>query len=599
VSSDPPSLTRADLEARARRFATLRAAQRALVPSVRSPEALPPQEPIRAIRDQIRALLACVGDATGSDALADVGRSPELDAIDDALDGYAYQLAFVADHVPVAQFRASLPELAGEQRQEVIALLDVLLEDEGATEARLSLLDYVVTLLCTARQDGQWTLVADPSTVSEGTRTRAFTQPLGDPELEAEIVGRFRSATERLNEGEDFENVVREMQAYKKSIIPHFFAPEVLRCVVAYNLALRHIRDRALAQARALDREVDVQIRPEPETPEVEPGGRPHSAFGAPGLRAIESALERRVAESDPLPGAAGAIAARLDVGKLHAAELRLFAQPARDSLGRLQRRIVVIGLVAEILPQLRGELAALQIDPRRLTGEWVREVAHRVENKTNDLVADKRYDDARRISDLQSRILIAPLISQGRLRAAATPARRPSPRPDPAFTPPAARPPRPDARPSRSDTARRADPREREDRRPRAARRLPPRRLRVLVALLLLLVGGVAYRSISRDPREVRTLSSRELAQISPLLVSGYRSERGQGLMFIGTLADGWQRMDRTARQKAAEGMRDRLERAGVSEVILFNGERALQVHYVGGTNTYPGWDSESKRAG
>jgi hypothetical protein len=74
---------------------------------------------------------------------------------------------------------------------------------------------------------------------------------------------------------------------------------------------------------------------------------------------------------------------------------------------------------------------------------------------------------------------------------------------------------------------------------------------------------------------------------------VSGYRSEGGQGLMFIGTLADGWQRMEEPARREAAKRMHAQLTQAGVFEVILFNRTRALQVHYVGELNTFPGWDS------
>jgi hypothetical protein len=117
-------------------------------------------------------------------------------------------------------------------------------------------------------------------------------------------VGRFRSATERLTAGEDFETVVREMQSYKKEIAAHFFAPEVLRCIVAYNVALRHNRDRELSRARALDRDADREISGAAEPDEIESQGASDSAFGSPGLVAIERALERRLTDSDPAPGA-------------------------------------------------------------------------------------------------------------------------------------------------------------------------------------------------------------------------------------------------------------------------------------------------------
>jgi hypothetical protein len=586
VSIEPPSITRAEVEERARRFATLRAAQRALVPSVRSPESLPPLEPIRAIRDQIRTLLdRTKGPAAEEPASEAVGGS-ELDGIDDALDGYAYQLRYVADHVPVAQFRASLPGLAQEQRGEVIALLDLLIEDDEGLDARLSIVDYLITLVCTARQNDQWNLVADPSTVSEGTRTRAFTQPIGDPAVEAEIVGRFRSATERLTAGEDFETVVREMQSYKKEVAAHFFAPEVLRCIVAYNVALRHIRDRELSRARALDRDADREIGGAAEPDEIETGGASDSVFGSPGLAAIERALERRLTDSDPAPGAAGRIAARVDVATLHASEVQLFAQPPADDLDRLKRRIIALGLVAERLPEIPGEIASLEIDPHLVRKEWVREVAERVENTTNELISANEYDEARRLSDLQSRVVFTPLLARDRGRSGAQPppprAARPAAAAARAFTPPAKRA---EKRP--------AEPKQRAAQASRTGRQPSRQRLFALAAALLLIGAGVGYSLLTRAPHTVRTLSAAQLSEISPLLLSGYRSEGGRGLMFIGTLAEGWQRLEEPARREAARRMHAQLYRDGVFEVILFNRTRALQVHYVGEMNTFPGWES------
>jgi hypothetical protein len=586
VSIEPPSITRAEIEERARRFATLRAAQRALAPSVRSPESLPPLEPIRAVRDQIRALLDRGGDQAGVESRPETVGATELDGIDAALDGYAHQLRYVADHVPVAQFRASLPGLAQEQRGEVIALLDLLIEDDEGLDARLSIVDYLITLVCTARQNDQWNLVADPSTVSEGTRTRAFTQPIGDPAVEAEIVGRFRSATERLTAGEDFEAVVVEMQGYKKEIAAHFFAPEVLRCIVAYNIALRHIRDRELSRVRALDHDADREIGGAAEPDEIESQGASDSAFGSPGLAAIERALERRLTDSDPAPGAAGQIAARVDVAKLHASEVELFAQPPPDDLGRLKRRIIALGLVVERLPEIQSELGALEIDPQLVRKEWVREVAERVENTTNDLISANEYDEARRLSDLQSRIVFGPLLAQDRGRSGA----RPPPR---RAAPPASTTARAFTPPAKRAQKRPAKPAQRAARAPRTGRQ-PSRQRTFAVAAALLLVGaGAGYPLFWKDPHAVRTLSEKQLLEVSPLLVSGYRSEGGQGLMFIGTLADNWQRMEEPARRKAAKRMHAHLYEAGVFEMILFNRTRALQVHYVGEMNTFPGWDS------
>ena len=144
MSAESPSLARSEVVARVRRFAALRAAQRALTPSVRSPESLPTAGPLRAIRDQLRALLEAVESPSGG---ATAFGEADLPGIDDALDGYARQLRMVADGVSMPQFRASLPEAAQAQRGEVLALLDLLIEDDEPLDARLRLVDYLVTLL--------------------------------------------------------------------------------------------------------------------------------------------------------------------------------------------------------------------------------------------------------------------------------------------------------------------------------------------------------------------------------------------------------------------------------------------------------------------
>ena len=565
-----------------RRFAALRAAHRALAPSVRSPESLPTAQPLRAIRDQLRALLDAVDDpAGGSKAFGDA----DLLGIDDALDGYARQLRLVADGISIPQFRASLPEAARAQRDEVLKLLDVLIEEGEALDARLNLVDYLITLVCTARQDGRWTLVADPPTVSEGTRNRSFAAPDCEPALEAEIVGRFRTATERLGGGEDFEAVVRDMHGYKQEVAPYFFLPEVLRCIVAYNLALRIIRDREMSRARELDLEVDRETESVPPGGGPEPDAAPESAFGSPGLSAIEGALERRLSGSDPLPGAGGEIAARMDVAKLRSFEVDLFTHPNPDDLGRLKRRIIVLGFVAEKHPEIGSELAALGINPAQVEDAWVREASDRVQSTTNDLVATNAYDAARRLSDLQSRVLFGPLLA----------AKRQEPRERPlAASPvgPAAVAGSLDQLAKTAEAARRS-PAKREAREHRFGLRPSRQRIFALATVLLLLGAGAAYRLLEKDPHGVRVLSSAQLAEISPLLVSAYRSENGRGRVFIGTLSDTWQQMQTPARRETAERVRDRLSTLGVSEVILFDGRRALQVHYVGGSNTFPGWDT------
>ncbi|MEE8509376.1 MAG: hypothetical protein V3T07_09950, partial [Myxococcota bacterium] len=80
-------------------------------------------------------------------------------------------------------------------------------------------------------------------------------------------------------------------------------------------------------------------------------------------------------------------------------------------------------------------------------------------------------------------------------------------------------------------------------------------------------------------------------LAGISPILVSGYRSQGGRGELFIGTLGDDWDQMKEPARREISARVWNGLIEMGVFEIILFDRMHKLQVHYVGDFNKYPGW--------
>ncbi len=119
----------------------------------------------------------------------------------------------------------------------------------------------MITLVCTARDDGVWRVVIDPPNVSELTRQLSLEAPLCERELESEILNRLQAASKSLQgltTGGDPGSVLREIAAYKQEIVDYFFLPEVLRCIVSYNLAGRLLREQQLSQVRALDREVDL-----------------------------------------------------------------------------------------------------------------------------------------------------------------------------------------------------------------------------------------------------------------------------------------------------------------------------------------------------
>ncbi len=579
MTEEQAKITRSDVVARVRRFAALRAAQRALSPSVRSPETLPDLVPLRALRSQLQALMAAVESRDKGEAA-----DPTLDTFgaDMALDGYARQLRLVAGGVTLPQLRASLPELAKQQRDEVVALLDLLIEEDGGIDSRMSVIDYLITLLCVVRQGDSWSMVVDPPNVSEGARARSLGTPPCDPERQNEIFRRFLNAMEQLKAGGNADSVLGEMRKYKQEIGAYFFAPEIMRCVVSYNLAVRTHREAQIAAVRAMDREVDLdpiaaERPPETAAPAAAPE-TPPTALGAEGLAAIEAAIGQCIAGRESAAGTAGEIADRVDIAGIPPEVREAFQGGGTSEVQTLIRRIAVLGLVAEKHAELAPQRAALGIS-NGFFEEQLLETSERVRRETNDLIASNGYEHARILSELQSRYLFNPLI---KARQAQAPAK-----------------PRKSAAPAGSldggDLARIAN-RMAQPRGHRPARQKPKKQsgqmLRWTLATVALGLCAALANQVAPNSRTAGELTPEQLRILSPLLAQGYRNQAGKGPVFIGTLASQWDELERSQRKQGAETIHTRLGLVGVRELMLFDATKRLQVHYVGNKNKYPDWD-------
>ncbi len=74
-------------------------------------------------------------------------------------------------------------------------------------------------------------------------------------------------------------------------------------------------------------------------------------------------------------------------------------------------------------------------------------------------------------------------------------------------------------------------------------------------------------------------------------MLKSGYRPEEGN-YFFMGTMGPEWDELGQPQRREVSLRLLDKLAPDGISEVMLYDQRRTLQVHYVGRENRYPGWD-------
>ena len=619
MSDAAPALDREQLLARFERFASLRAARRALEPSLRSPDELRDAELTQQIRGRLQAVKRLF-QARGADPAApDVAEqdAQELRSIDGDLERFASGLRQVAAGVSIRQHRSVLPNLVREQPDEVLGLLELCADDDAELPNRMNLVEYLFTLLCIRRRDGVWTIVREPASLSsriERCCESAADSDLGETE---EIVDRFRNASERLGSGEEMGAVIREIASYKANLAGRFFHPHVLRAILHYNVFVRNIRDQEIRRERAVDREIRLDVAeestpgeaaapppeqsareatpdapgeasaettPEPPAPAPVAAVEPVSAFESPALAAIEDALRSSLSGGGPAGGAAGKIASRMNASRLRPWEVAAFTNPEGTPLEECLRRCVAVGCAADRDPESQGALAELGIDPEQLRRDWAREVGDRIQKEINHLIATDSFDVAQNISDSRNRLLYAPLSAAIRERT------REMADHDTAPAAADSSAPLPEEIPTPATFSRAVEKKEKKPQKPKAA----PRRKRAkstdgarrLLATLALLVLGVMVGKqwLIPDPQAAQVLSGEHLSSVSTHLLSGYRNEQGHGKIFIGTVGPEWGRLAAEERIEAAEEIKAGLLDAGIEDIMLFNSRRVLQARWVGG---------------
>jgi hypothetical protein len=590
MSGDRISLDRAQTLARVRRFGSLRAAQRAITPSVRSGEALPDRSEVRRLRERLQPLYD--GARPGTSSRTELPRA-ELAAIDAALDAMAQTLRAALKKISMAQLRATLEPLEGDQRREAIALLDLCLEDEENLGPWLPMTDLLITRLASTECDGLRTVVTDPVDLSPRLRELCAAAEGRDEAAQAEAVSFFCSAAERIRTDDEFDAVVREVFMIKQQLKLRFFAPEVLRCIVFYNVTVANQRGEALRAARAEDRELEDETQPMAAAsgssrPLTVPSHRTRSAPGASsvfdsyGLDALEEACERRFRNGPPLPGAAGEVAGAFAWIGMKSGEAEIFHDFSNDPLPRLMRRIVTVGLVLQHQEEVQKHLDDLEIRSDLLSGEWISELGDATQSLIDACIASGSYEEANRLSDLKTRFLYGTLSarrSEQREERPGTTAAAPTAE-APGFLrsldrgnekAPARLPKSPGDDASASGQTR------------------PPRlRALALAAVLLAVTASAGVRLLESQEGAARVLPVEEIRQLSPYLLSGYRSDEGRGDVFIGNIDERWwDDLEATERAALASLLAERL---GVRELQLFDRTRSLRARWVSGEITFPG---------
>lgn len=585
--SDAVHIESAALRIRHERLARLRAAWRALAPSIMAKETGEVDQMVRELRSRLRELAERSGDASEA----------ELSSLDEALERYAQSLRVSLDQVSVAQLRSTLPDVESSQRDEVLALLDLVLEDETHLRKRMAVADYLITLLSTEEQGNRRRIMHDP--VGLTARLNALSERLASDmtqDLEGAEQG-FFAAVRRLEEG-DLDRVLHELRTLKNGLGLNLFLPEVLRGLVFYNTSFwNRIRsqieeDRASAADGAdddadLPAELAAVAAEEPEPAFEAPAGEPApSVFQAKGLRSVAQALARWAMGEELGNAPAERVAVRLDLASLSPAEHSALSaagggmggDPARDTLVLA----LVVGLVLRSLPLVRADLATLRIDPAHLQRDWLRELDAALRKEMAGLIAGNGYTQARHVSEVRSRYLFAPLAELNREARAARAAAEAPAEARATATPhgaaaegaqiPGEAPPQPRRRsaPGRKGSAAAGG----------TGRRRLVAQLTVLALVAAVGIGAFAWK-IRPSAGTVRTLSKHQLQLVSTELQSGYRNQRGHGSLFVGTVNTSWKGLSQAARQEKAQEMVKRLRQEGVRRVMLFDGQHRLEVEY------------------
>jgi hypothetical protein len=532
------------------RFRTLRSAWGVVAPSRLSAENRAVVETGRALSKALTEL-AQGPPATGADAA--------IAALDARLEEFEREMRDVALEVPLTQLRATLPERLTADRRGVLDLLDLVLGAEirglEGTRARIPMLDYLITLLCIGADPRA--PLQDPVTLTHRLH-QLCERSTGDydprlPELEAE----FYAAAE-LHEADLRDEIEkRTLRRRKMELETNYFAPRVLRAIVTYNAAMMRRIDEDVLSSQ------DWGSLPTTDTPAAGV-----SLFERPVLAKLAAALRRRTAGDPPAHDPVDRIAWCLDLTDLTGAEREALLSESTGHKEGLEGTTILFGLLCRSAVVLEEEFPAIGIAPSELSGAWSQELADLLQLEVNRRIASD-YSGASALTDLKSRFLTHVGSGRSRVRRAVQPSMQI----------------REDSseRPGESTTqlTKSALQSLRKEAVTPGWREFPWARIaRAGAAGMLVLVALVLVDMVVWGKGRV---GRAELAQMSPYLAQGKRSDNGTGTAFAGTLGVDWFELAPAKQAEAAEALVRSLRERGVREIMVYDDQHRLRIQALG----------------
>jgi hypothetical protein len=534
-----PVLTTAEIHRRSRRFASLRAAQRALSGSAH------PSELERAI-EQGRELLIQIQALSIRAARANADEQTERDQtdlrrVDQRLDEVSERIRGLLDDAQLSQLRADLSPLAAEHPEEIRGLIDAILEGDVARNKNLRILEYLVTLLCSENRQGRRAMVRQPDEVAPQLRELAERLlDASDPEcLAAEQ--RLSAATLDLCQERKVGAIRDRIRHYKAELGSRILHPRVLAAVVDYNVAMGNQLAGLIEGSRSMDLLADDLLGPIAPESSVGPA---QPLFDSSGFLGIVSALRARLAHATRGDDGPARIAGGYELGGLLPVEIEAFEAPDEDRPALLVQAAVALALTIRSQPEIDASLREIGIEPEVVGAQWLGELAREMTATAQKLLSEGRYGEATRLSEAKRRSL-------GR---AGAPGERREPRPGATAA-------------ARSAAAKSSA----------SGSGLQWYLWTTGTAIALLALAVLLWPTAG----EIRILSGDDLARISPYLHSGYSSEEDDRSQFVGTLNAGWDRLGMEDRRAEAVSIGEAFAETGIGSVVLIDQYRRMQVRY------------------
>ena len=598
---------RTEIKLRIHRFAQLRSVHRVLAPSIIALQEADQAQLGRTLREALGRLSVQAKDLT---ELTDGDRflfTSGLDGIDRELDGLGTYLLECASGVGPAQMRSTVPRIVEQHPGEVLALLDLLIADGDALEGRLATIEYLITLLSTSERDGRRSICHDPAMLTDDLR--ALTAEIG---ARAEVdtasfeLDLFQASSLNPADASTGE-LAREMRRRKQELGIDCLIPSTLRAIVTYNTRMFNRMHDDLEALRQSDEDlggfgievgdcdsaIDADLGVDDWVEELgEDVDQSVPLEEAEGFALVGEALKRRLGGHTIGSCASERIALALDVESLEDEEREALAagiEGAGDEA--LFARTVLIGLLQKDLAAFEGDLATLSIDPAALQTNWAAQLDELVKKRVSELLAKNAYDEACRLSEARTRHLYAPVSTLRRSMPRTAARGQASDRIAP-------------VRETAGDgtgaalgrigvlTGRRIA---REEPPTRKPQRSPSRKRPVgRILLVAMAASALAYFSLNngwtkQEVPELHELDDAELSTASRYVLSAYRDDHGEGGRLVGRLDPDWLELELADRVESAEALARQLSAEGVRDLILYDENHALQVHFVAGQLRVP----------